>query len=65
MNFDCYTLEVVARTKLAELRVDAARSRVLASLGTPRPGVWAAVRSWLHREGQGNNGRKIARPRHA
>jgi hypothetical protein len=65
MYTDCYVLEVMAKTRLAELRADAARYRVLASLRAPRPGVWAALRSVLHREGRGSSGRKIVSPRHA
>jgi hypothetical protein len=65
MYIDCYTLEVMTKTKLAELRADAARRVVLASLRAPRPGVWAALRSMLHREGRGSGGREIVSPRPA
>ena len=65
MNIDCYTLEVMSKTKLAELRADAARYRVLASLRTPQPGVWAALRSVLHRVGRRIGGREIVSPRPA
>lgn len=49
MNIDCYALEVITKTRLADLRADAARRVLLASLRTPRPGVWAALRSALQR----------------
>ena len=65
MSIDCYTLEVMMKTKLAELRADAARYRAVASLRAPRPGVWAALRAMLHREGRRRSGRKIVSPRHA
>jgi hypothetical protein len=44
MYISCYALEVMTKTKLAELRADAARYRALASLRTPRPGAWALSR---------------------
>jgi hypothetical protein len=62
MYINEYALEVMTKIKLAELRADAARYRAVASLRTPRPGVWVALRSMLHREGPQSNGRKIARP---
>ena len=65
MYVSCYTLEEMAKTRLAELRADATRYRVLASLRAPRPGVWAALTSMLHRDGGRASGRKIASPRPA
>jgi len=65
MYINSYALEVMAKTRLAELRADAARHRTVASLRAPRPGVWAAFRSILHREGRRSSGRKIVSPRHA
>jgi hypothetical protein len=65
MYTNCYTLEVMTRAKLVELRADAARYRTLASLRAPRPGVWATLRSMLHRDGRGSSGSKIVSPRHA
>lgn len=65
MYIDCYALEVIAKTRLAELRADAARRVVLASLRTPRPGVWAALRSALQRVGRRTSGREIVSPRPA
>lgn len=65
MYTDCYVLEVMAKTKLAELRADATRRRLLASLRAPRPGIWAVLRSWFNGEGRQNIRRKIVRPRHA
>jgi hypothetical protein len=65
MPIDCYTLEVMTKAKLAELRADATHYRLLASLRAPRPGIWAALGSLLHREGRRSNARKIAGPRHA
>jgi hypothetical protein len=65
MYIDCYTLDVMAKTKLAELRADAARRVVLASLRAPRPSVWAALRSKLYREGRRTGGPEIVSPRPA
>ena len=65
MYINEYVLEVMTKTRLAELRADAARYRVLASLRAPRPGVWAALRSMLHRDGGRASGRKIVSPRPA
>lgn len=65
MYIDCYALESIAKSRLADLRADAARRVLLASLRTPRPGVWAAVRSTLHREGRRTSGGEIASPRPA
>jgi hypothetical protein len=65
MYTDCYVLDVMTKSKLAELRADAARYRLLASLRAPGPGIWAALRSSLHRGGSPSTGRKIASPRHA
>jgi hypothetical protein len=65
MNMSCYALEVITKTRLAELRADAARRVVLASLRTPQPGVWAALRSALHRVGRRTSGREIVSPRPA
>lgn len=65
MYVDCYTLEAMTKTKLVELRAAATRYRMLASLRTPRPGVWAALRSMLQRGGGRASGRKIVSPRPA
>lgn len=65
MHINEYLLEVMTKTKLDELRADAARQRVLESLGTHRSSVWAALGSMLHRGGPRSSGRKIAAPRHA
>jgi hypothetical protein len=59
MYMNTYTLEVMAKTRLANLRADAAREALLASLRTPRPGIWAALRFMLHREGGRASGRVI------
>jgi len=65
MEIDCYALEVITKTKLAELRADAARRVLLASLDALRPGVWVALRSALHRVGRRTSGREIVSPRPA
>jgi hypothetical protein len=65
MYISCYALEVITKTRLAELRADAARRVLLASLRTPQPSVWAALRSALHRAGRRANGREIVSPRPA
>jgi hypothetical protein len=64
MYINAYALEVMTKTKLADLRADAARHVLLASLGKPRRSVWVAVSSMLHRDVRRANGRKIvsARP---
>ena len=60
-----YVLEVMTRTRLADLRAAAARHVLLASLRAPRPSVWAALKSALQGAGRGTGGRKIVSPRHA
>ena len=63
MDIDCYALEVIARSRLAELRCNAARHRLVASLRSPRPGLWTALRSALQRLGRRPSGQKIVSPR--
>jgi hypothetical protein len=60
-----YVLEVMTRSRLEQLRADAARYVLLASLRAPRPSAWAALKSGLQRAGFGTGGRKIASPRPA
>ena len=61
MDINCYALEVITKSRLAQLRADAARYRLLASLRTPQPGVWAALRSALHRTGRRTSNRALSR----
>jgi hypothetical protein len=65
MYMSCYALEVITKTRLADLRADAARHVLLASLRTPRPSVWSAVKSALYRAGRRTSGREIVSPRPA
>ena len=65
MHINEYALEEMMKSRLAELRAAAARQRLIASLGTPSLGVWAALRSMLHRDGPRSRGREIASPRPA
>ena len=65
MYVNTYVLEVMMRSRLAELRAEAARYRALAELRSARPGFWAALRALLHRNGARESGRKIASPRPA
>ena len=65
MYINEYVMEVMTKTKLAELRADAARYVLLASLRVPRPSAWAALKSAVQGAGRGTGGRKIVSPRHA
>jgi hypothetical protein len=65
MYINSYALEVITKTRLADLRADAAQRALLGSLSTPQPGVWAALRSALHRVGRRTSGREIVSPRPA
>jgi hypothetical protein len=65
MYMNTYALEVMTKSRLADLRADAAREVLLASLRAPRSGVWAALRSMLHRDGGRASGREIVSPRPA
>lgn len=65
MDINCYALEVITKTRLAELRADAARYRLLASLRTPQPSVWTALGSAILRAGRRKSRRGVARPRPA
>ncbi len=65
MDMNCYALEVITKARLAELRADAARRVVLASLRPPKRSVWTALRSALLRRGCRTDGRGIVSPRPA
>lgn len=65
MYINGYALEVMTKTRLADLRAEATRYSELARLRTPRLGVWAAVRTLFRRAGARESGRKIASPRPA
>ena len=65
MDLNCYALEVITKTRLAELRADAARYTVLASLRMPQPSVWTALGSALLRAGRRISRRGIVSPRPA
>jgi len=60
-----YALERITRARLAELRADAARRVVLASLRAPQPSVWAVLGSALLRVGRRVSRRRIVSPRTA
>lgn len=65
MDINCYALEVIAKARLAELRDDAARYTVLASLRTPQPSVWTALGSALLWAWRRSSRRRIVSPRPA
>lgn len=52
MDINCYALELLAKSRLADLRADAARHVARASVREHGPGVWATVRSALLRAGR-------------
>jgi hypothetical protein len=62
---NCYALELITKARLAELRADAARYTLLASLRTPQTSVWAALGSVLLRAGRRSSRRGIVSPRPA
>jgi len=65
VDLNCYALEVITKARLAELRADAARRVVLASLRPPQRSVWTALRCALLRRGCRTGGRGIVSPRPA
>jgi hypothetical protein len=65
MYINSYALEVMTKTRLAELRADAARYVLVASLRTHRPSVWAALRAMLRLDRRRTSGRKLVSPRPA
>ena len=65
MDINCYALEVITKARLAELRADAARYTVLASLRAPQGSVWAALRCALQRAGRRISRRGMVNPRPA
>ncbi len=65
MDINCYALELITKARLAELRANAARYTLLASLRTPRPSIWTALGSALLRIGRRSSRRGVASPRPA
>jgi hypothetical protein len=65
VDINCYALEVITKARLAELRADAARYTLLASLRTPQTSVWTALGSALLRAGRRSSRRRVVNPRPA
>jgi hypothetical protein len=65
VDTNIYALEVMAKSRLAELRAVAARQALLESAGNPRRSVWAVLKSTLPWTGRTRGGRRIVSPRHA
>jgi hypothetical protein len=65
MSFDPYVLERITKTRLAELRADAAQYAALASVRGSDPGVWARIKGALLRTGRLFGRRGAIRPRPA
>ena len=65
MDINLYALEVITKSRLAELRADAARHVLVASLRTPQPSVWTALGSAFLRAGRRISRRGIVNPRPA
>ena len=65
MCFDPYILERITRTRLTELRADAARRTLLDALRREEPGVWPAAKAVLLRAGRFFGRRATVRPRPA
>jgi hypothetical protein len=63
MDLNCYALEVITKARLAELRADAARRVVLASLRAPQRSVWTALRCALQRRRCRTSGGGMVSPR--
>jgi hypothetical protein len=62
VDINLYALEVMTKARLADLRADAARRVLLASLRPPQRSVWAALRCALQRGRNGTSGRGIGAP---
>ena len=65
VDINCYALEVITKARLAELRADAARWVLLASLGPPQRSVWSALGSVFLRAGRRSSRRDVVSPRPA
>ena len=65
MDTNIYALEVMAKSRLADLRAAAARRVLFESTRKPRRSVWAMLRSVLPWTGRTDGGRRIVSPRHA
>jgi len=65
VDTDMYALEVITKSRLAELRANAARYALLESMRVPRRSAWAVLRSALPWTGRRRGRRGIVSPRHA
>ncbi|HYB43693.1 MAG TPA: hypothetical protein VEL75_18085 [Candidatus Methylomirabilis sp.] len=65
MGINEYALEAITRSRLNEMRAEAARRAALSPAGAPRRGMWALLRSLLGRTRDQSGRRGIVRPRHA
>jgi hypothetical protein len=65
VDTNIYALEVMAKSRLADLRAAAARRALLESAGNPWRSVWAVLMSALPWTGRTRGGRRIVSPRHA
>ena len=63
MDINTYALDVITKSRLADLRASAARHMLLESIRVPRRGAWAVLRSAL--QWTGRTRRPIVKPRHA
>lgn len=59
MDINLYAVEVITKERLADLRADAARRVLLASLRPPQRSVWATLRCALQLRGRRTSGRGI------
>ena len=59
MDINLYALEMMTKARLADLRADAARRVLLASLRSSQRSVWATLRCALQRGRCGTSGRGI------
>jgi hypothetical protein len=65
VDTDIYATEVIMKSRLAELRANAARRALLESIRVPRRSAWAVLRSALQWMGRRRGRRGIVSPRHA
>jgi len=65
VDTDMYAIEVIMKSRLAELRANAARHALLESIRRPRRSAWTALRSALQWTGRRRGRRGIVNPRHA
>ena len=64
MGINEYALETITRSRLSEMRAEAARQAALNFAGAPRRDVWALLRSLLGWTRDQRGRRALARPRH-